>query len=57
MNMIWLALKNHLGNHVEDGLEVLERTVRGWMQQARWEERGLVLSSTSVDVMKRQMFQ
>lgn len=31
------TLEDHLGNHVEDGLEVLERTVRGWMQQARWE--------------------
>lgn len=52
------TLKDHLGNHVEDGLEVLERTVRGRMQQARWEGRGLVLSSTSVDLMRRrQMFQ
>lgn len=52
------TLKDHLGNRVEDGLEVLERTVRGRMQQARWEGRGLVLSSTSVDRMRRrQMFQ
>lgn len=29
--------KDHLGNRVEDGLEVLERTVRGQIQQARWE--------------------
>jgi hypothetical protein len=51
------TLKDHLGNHVEDGLEVLERTVRGQMQQARWEGRGLVLSSTSMDGMRRgQMF-
>lgn len=52
------TLKDHLGNHVEDGLEVLERTVRGRMQQARWEGQGLVVSSTSVDLMRRrQMFQ
>lgn len=53
------TLEDHLGNHVEDGLEVLmlraERTVRSQLQRSRWEGWGVIFGGSNGDAMGRRI--